>query len=55
MEHRCRTCDGTGWVCENHRDKPWNGVSYRFDACDCGLAAPCAVCNDPEGEGSYDY
>ena len=37
------------------RNKPWNGVSYRFDACECGLAAPCAICNDLEGEGSSEF
>jgi hypothetical protein len=25
-------CDHTGWVCENHPDRPWRGFSQRFDA-----------------------
>jgi hypothetical protein len=37
----CVTCDNTGWVCENHPDRPWKGFSKRFDACDCGAGAPC--------------
>lgn len=39
-------CDGCGWVCENHTDKPWAGISSAHDACDCGGAGqPCAECN----------
>jgi len=39
------TCDSTGWVCEDHRDRPWTGLF----ACGCGAAgAPCKVCNDVE-------
>ena len=41
----CGNCDNTGWVCENHGDKPWEGESTRLDVCDCGGAgAPCEVC-----------
>lgn len=47
---RCAYCDDTGWVCEDHADLPWDGVSSRFDACSCGGAgAPCARCN-PAGD-----
>ncbi len=43
---RCKRCDGLGWVCENHTDRPWrDGGSDRADACDCGAGAPCEVCN----------
>lgn len=46
MMERCDYCDDTGWVCENHGDLPWDGVSSRFDACACGGAgAPCSRCN----------
>ena len=46
VDPRCKSCDGTGWVCEFHKDRPW-GESPR--ACDCGGAgAPCPACNDPE-------
>jgi hypothetical protein len=41
----CTNCDSTGWVCENHRDRPWDGVSGRLDACGCGAGAPCTKCN----------
>lgn len=40
----CINCDDTGWVCENHGDKPWGGESGRTDNCDCGAGAPCEVC-----------
>lgn len=40
----CSVCDGTGWVCENHRDHPWGGESSRADACGCGPGAPCKNC-----------
>lgn len=42
----CRNCDGTGWVCEGHPDKPWGGASKHAGACECGAGAPCRVCND---------
>lgn len=39
----CRNC--SGWVCENHLDTPWPGLT---DAECCGGAgSPCPVC-DPE-------
>ena len=41
----CPICDDKGWVCENHRDKPWGEFSDRPDACSCGAGAPCAACN----------
>lgn len=40
----CGKCDGQGWVCENHADKPWGGMSERDDACSCGAGMPCK-CN----------
>ena len=45
----CPTCDDKGWVCENHADRPWDGVSNRHDACGCGAGMPCKECV-PEGE-----
>lgn len=44
----CTICDGQGWVCENHPDKPWgDGLS-----CPCGGAgAPC-VCHPAQAAGS---
>jgi hypothetical protein len=62
---RCADCDGTGWVCETHVLRPWEGPN----ACGCGAAAaPCGRCNneadswprlpqgfkaDPEKDGRY--
>jgi hypothetical protein len=38
----CPQCEGTGWVCENHIDQPWDGIH----GCTCGGAgAPCPRCN----------
>lgn len=44
LDPDCQTCDGTGWVCEAHSDKPWSGISNREDACDHGPGMPCEVC-----------
>lgn len=44
----CRRCAGTGWVCENHINKPWaDGPDYDRDmrGCACGAGAPCPSCN----------
>jgi hypothetical protein len=43
----CSRCDDTGWVCENHPDRPW--VDSRR-ACSCGGAGvPCPDCNPDSG------
>jgi hypothetical protein len=39
----CENCDGTGWVCENHPNLPWD--SKNAASCDCGAGMPCGVCN----------
>jgi hypothetical protein len=39
----CPTCRGTGWVCENHPDKPWDDEM----GCTCGAGLPCE-CNTGE-------
>jgi hypothetical protein len=45
MEY-CTNCRDGLWVCENHADRPWEGVSNSDNACDCGGAGmPCPVCN----------
>jgi hypothetical protein len=45
IEHACLLCEGTGWVCEDHPDQPWDGPH----ACRCGAAgAPCPHCNTPD-------
>ncbi len=41
----CRNCDGMGWVCENHQDRPWGGITDHLESCECGAGAPCPVCN----------
>lgn len=42
----CNNCADSGWVCENHADRPWDGVSDDLRACLCGGAGmPCPVCN----------
>lgn len=39
---KCERCNDCGWVCENHRDKPWDGEGR----CKCGGAGdPCPNCN----------
>ena len=43
----CSVCDNTGWVCEEHPDRPWRGTSQRADACDCvrvGMPCECNPC-----------
>lgn len=43
IDPNCPYCKGEGWVCENHRKRPWNeGVS---GGCECGAGAPCKLCN----------
>ena len=39
----CVACRGFGWVCENHRDKPWEGMLPKSECCG-GAGAPCK-CN----------
>lgn len=38
---KCRRCQDTRWVCENHRDRPWG----RQPECCGGAGAPCPDCN----------
>ena len=45
----CQICDDTLYVCENHKDRPWDGNSDRADACGCGAGMPCE-CWTPEKE-----
>jgi hypothetical protein len=43
---RCEACDDTGWVCENHPNRPASCAgSKRWDVCECGPGAPCLCCN----------
>jgi hypothetical protein len=42
---KCARCEDNGWVCENHPDRPWQGVN----ACECGGAGmPCPHCNEDD-------
>lgn len=41
---RCANCEGSGWVCENHPDRPWEGATAPGEGCGCGAGAPCPVC-----------
>ena len=36
----CDLCDDTGWVCEDHGDRPLKGDSNRADACSFGAGRP---------------
>jgi hypothetical protein len=39
---KCSLCEDSGWVCESHPEKPWDGEH----ACRCGGAGmPCPNCN----------
>lgn len=41
----CRVCGGCHWVCENHADRPWGGLSAHPEACECGAGMPCGACH----------
>ena len=41
----CDLCDDTGWVCEDHGDRPLKADSNRADACSFGAGRPCPRCN----------
>ena len=41
----CDLCDDTGWVCEDHGDRPLKADSRRADACPFGAGIPCPRCN----------
>jgi len=40
----CKNCDGCGWVCEDHHDEPWAGITGA-DPCCGGAGMPCQECN----------
>jgi hypothetical protein len=41
----CNLCDDTGWVCEDHGDRPLKADSKRPDVCPFGVGIPCPRCN----------
>jgi hypothetical protein len=46
---KCIRCADTGWVCENHLCRPWEGLH----GCDYGGAGmPCLVCNMADEESA---
>lgn len=48
----CPACHDSGYVCENHPELPWAGVSSACDcACECGAGMPCPGCCSPIPEG----
>lgn len=42
-EEKCGVCQGYGWVCEAHPDKPWDETLP--GGCECGAGEPCPECN----------
>lgn len=43
---KCDRCANTGWVCEEHNDKPWAGLMPDdFVRCCGGAGMPCPSCN----------
>jgi hypothetical protein len=54
MTDKCVICDGTGWVCENHPDRPW-AFSSSAAACQCrGAGMPCERCNPSDADNRPD-
>jgi hypothetical protein len=42
----CSSCSDSGYVCENHPDRPWGYLVA--DGCECGAAGmPCPECCSP--------
>jgi hypothetical protein len=39
---QCSRCASTGWVCEDHPDRPWDGPKARGYG---GAGMPCPSCN----------
>lgn len=48
-QHQCLACAGSGWVCENHPDKPWENADGT--RCCEGAGGNCE-CN-PNGEVEF--
>jgi hypothetical protein len=49
IDPNCPICGGEGWVCENHRDLPWEASGH---AQTCGAGVPCPRCQ-PEAVGGH--
>lgn len=46
----CGNCADSGFVCENHPDRPWAGMVGGAECCG-GAGMPCPECCDPVPEG----
>lgn len=48
---KCTTCADCRWVCENHPNVPWAGLTGGEECCG-GAGMPCPDCNfsDPPWE-----
>jgi hypothetical protein len=42
--YKCRLCEDTRWVCEQHPDRPWSGMNLTPSACPDGCAGPGVAC-----------
>lgn len=42
----CEHCQDTGYVCENHPEHAWAGVTGAEECCG-GAGMPCTLCCDP--------
>lgn len=43
----CPNCSDTGFVCEDHPDRPWGGIATGDHVCTCHAAGmPCPTCCD---------
>lgn len=46
---KCKNCQDSYWVCEEHNDKPWaGGMPKGFTECCGGAGMPCPECNTNE-------
>jgi len=41
----CNNCNNSGWVCEEHPNKPWEQGKV---TCCSGAGMPCEWCNNEE-------
>lgn len=51
----CNNCEDFRWVCENHPNKPWLGLSNSPFGCECGAGTPCTECNGGENPDNGEY
>lgn len=51
--YKCLCCKDTGWVCENHLDKPWGETGVE-GSCNCGAGTNCSCNPDGNADGVFD-